>query len=119
VKLRRFIAMSTLAAVLTVGAAACGGGGDGDEGSAAPTGPLVVLKSSKFSPRDMTVKAGQAVTWQWKDGFTQHNVVAGDFVSKTQRSGTFSHTFTKPGSYPYRCTLHEKMTGTITVTAAQ
>jgi plastocyanin len=119
VKLRRLVAMSTLAAALAVGATACGDGGDNDQGSAAPTGPVVVLKDSKFSPRDTTVTAGQPVTWEWKDRFTQHNVAAGDFVSRTQRSGTFSHTFAKPGSYPYRCTLHEKMTGTITVTAAQ
>jgi plastocyanin len=118
-KLRRVVAISTLAAALAVGAAACGGGGDRDQGSAAPNGPVVILKDSKFSPSNLTVKAEQPVTWDWKDGFTQHNVVGSDFVSKTQRSGTFSHTFAKPGSYSYRCTLHEKMTGTITVTAAQ
>ena len=116
-KLRRFVAMSTLAAVLAVGAAACGSGND--EGSAAPSGPVVVLKDTKFSPKTMTVKAGQPVTWEFKDGFTKHNVVGQDFASKTQRNGTFSHTFSKAGTYSYRCTLHEGMTGTITVTAAQ
>jgi plastocyanin len=118
VKLRRFIAVSTLAAVLAVGAAACGTSGD-DEGSAAPSGPVVVLKNTKFSPNTMTVKAGQPVTWEFKDGFTKHNVVGQDFASKTQRNGTFSHTFSKPGTYSYRCTLHENMKGTINVTAAQ
>jgi plastocyanin len=30
--------------------------------------------------------------------------------------GTFSHRFTKPGSYDYLCTLHPNMAGTIEVT---
>jgi plastocyanin len=29
--------------------------------------------------------------------------------------GTFSHTFTTAGSYPYTCTIHPSMVGTITV----
>jgi plastocyanin len=115
--LRRFVVTSTLAAALAAGAAACGGG-DGDRGGAAAGGgPLVQLKDSRFKPADLTVRAGQTVTWDWKDRFVQHNVVGGDFASKTQRSGTFTHTYTKPGTYSYRCTLHDKMTGTITVTA--
>jgi plastocyanin len=118
VKLRRFVTVSTLAAVMAVGAAACGTSGD-DEGSPAPTGPVVILKDTKFSPGSITVKAGQPVTWEFKDGFTKHNVVGQDFASETKRNGTFSHTFSKPGSYSYRCTLHENMTGTVTVTAAQ
>jgi plastocyanin len=118
VKLRRFVAMSTLAAVLAVGAAACGTSG-ADDGSAMLAGPVVVIKNTKFGPSSMTVKAGQPVTWQFSDGFTQHNVVGQDFASNTQRNGTFSHTFSQPGTYSYRCTLHSNMTGTITVIAAQ
>jgi plastocyanin len=115
--LRRLLVTSSLAAALAVGVAACGGD-DGDQGgTAAGGGPLVQLKDSKFKPASLTVREGQTVTWDWKDRFVQHNVVGGDFSSKTQRSGTFTHTFTKPGTYPYRCTLHEQMTGTITVTA--
>ena len=116
--LRRFVVTSTLAAALALGAAACGGGGDDQGGAAAGGGPLVQLKSSKFSPASLTVRAGQTVTWDWKDRFVQHNVVGSDFASKIQRRGTFTHTFTKPGTYSYRCTLHDQMTGTITVTGA-
>jgi plastocyanin len=115
--LRRFVVTSTLAAALAAGAAACGGG-DSERGwAAAGGGPLVQLKDSRFKPADLTVRTGQTVTWDWKDRFVQHNVVGGDFASKTQRSGTFTHTYTRPGTYSYRCTLHDKMTGTITVTA--
>lgn len=117
-KLRRFVAMSTLAAVLAVGAAACGTSG-GDDGSAMLKGPVVVVKDSEFGPNNITVKAGEVVTWQFSDGFTRHNVVGQDFASKTQRNGTFTHTFSQPGTYSYRCTLHDGMTGTITVNPAQ
>jgi plastocyanin len=118
VNLRRIVVTSTLAVALAIGAAACGGDDDGG-GAAAGGGPLVQLKDSRFKPASLTVHAGQTVTWEWKDRFVQHNVVGPDFASRTQRSGTFTHTFTRPGTYSYRCTLHQKMTGTITVTAAQ
>ena len=32
--------------------------------------------------------------------------------------GTFAHTFDRPGTYPYRCTVHDGMTGRVVVTAA-
>jgi plastocyanin len=117
-RIRRLLAGSTLAVILAVGAAACGG--DGDDGAVGVGGgPVVQLKDSRFKPADLTVAAGQTVTWDWKDRFVQHNVVGDGFASKTKRSGTFTHTFTRPGTYSYRCTLHEQMTGTITVTAAR
>jgi plastocyanin len=117
---RRFIVMSTLAAALVAGTAACGSSGDDQSAvaAAAAGGPLVLLKGSNFKPADLTVKTGQTVTWDWKDRFIEHNVVGADFASKVQRRGTFAHTYTKPGTYPYRCTLHANMKGTITVTAS-
>jgi plastocyanin len=111
--------MSTLAATLAAGAAACGSSGDDQSAAAANGGPLVLLNDSKFKPANLTVKAGQTVTWDWKDRFVKHNVIGADFASKTQRSGTFTHAYTRPGTYPYRCALHADMKGTITVTASQ
>jgi plastocyanin len=35
-----------------------------------------------------------------------------------QRSGTFTHTFDRPGTYPYRCTLHDGMDGRVVVTGS-
>jgi plastocyanin len=31
-------------------------------------------------------------------------------------SGTYSHTFTTPGTYHYQCTIHSGMTGVVIVT---
>jgi plastocyanin len=35
-----------------------------------------------------------------------------------QRSGTFTHTFDRPGTHPYRCTLHDGMDGRVVVTGS-
>ncbi len=117
---RRLVVMSALVFGVAVGAAACGGGGNDEAtaGAKADGGKVVLLEDSKFDPADLTVTAGKPVVWDWKDRFVNHNVVGDGFASKTQRSGTFTHTFDKPGTYSVRCTLHQDMTQTVTVTAS-
>ncbi len=57
----------------------------------------------------VTVKKGQSLTWHWT-GKNPHNVTvkAGPqkFASATQKSGSFSHKFTKAGTYSIICTIH-------------
>jgi plastocyanin len=63
------------------------------------------------------VSKGGTVTWNW-GGHDKHNVTFKSFHSKTQKTGSFRHTFTKAGTYSYHCTIHGKkfgMHGTITV----
>jgi plastocyanin len=118
-RIRRLVVMSALLVGVAAGAAACGGGDDqATAGAEADGGKVVLLEDSRFQPADLTVAAGKPVVWDWKDRFVNHNVVGDGFASKTQRSGTFTHTFDKPGTYGFRCTLHQNMTGTITVTAS-
>jgi plastocyanin len=61
-----------------------------------------------FSPQTVTIQAGDTVTWT--NGGGAHNVQADDnsFSSGPPSSDpwTFSHTFDKPGTYGYYCTLH-------------
>lgn len=81
------------------------------------TGSQVVMKNIAFDPPTLTIKVGQAVTWVNQDS-VQHDVVAnnGEFKSNLfGAGGTFSFTFTKVGTYPYYCTIHPHMTGTIIV----
>ncbi len=40
------------------------------------------------------------------------------FRSEIQTEGSFSHTFDDTGDYPYVCTLHSGMRGTVTVVDA-
>ena len=47
-----------------------------------------------------------------------HDVSGDGFKSEIQTEGTFSHTFDDAGDYPYVCTLHAGMRGTLTVVDA-
>jgi plastocyanin len=75
----------------------------------------VVLEHISFDPSKVTIKAGQTVEWIWRDPGTPHNVTFATFHSETKTAGTFYHTFTKPGVYPYICTLHYNMRGEVIV----
>jgi plastocyanin len=72
-----------------------------------------------YKPDTVTIPAGQSVTWAWADPSNQHSVTADDgtFDSCLQKAGaTFTVTFSKPGTYTYKCSIHPHMTGRITVT---
>ncbi|MVU78877.1 copper-binding protein [Nocardia sp. ET3-3] len=88
-------------------------------GPAAPAAVTVEVKDMKFSPADITVKAGDTVTWKFDDR-APHNVQGvGDIAmalnSPIIHKGQWSYTFTTPGTYRYICTLHAEMKGTVTV----
>ncbi len=72
-----------------------------------------------FSPANLTVKVGKTVTWVNKDTVT-HTVTSDGsslFDSGFMPTGaTFQFTFTAAGTYPYYCTVHPYMKGTIVVT---
>ena len=106
----------------TVVLAGCGGGDGGGGGAdAAPlTGVTEVsAKDNRFTPAAIQVPAGTEVTWRFEDGFVPHDVKADGFSSgEPQRKGTFTHTFDQPGTYAYRCTLHDGMKGRVVVTGS-
>ena len=73
-----------------------------------------------FDPKQMTVKAGTTVVWSNNSG-TTHIITndSGDpatFALPVDDSKTVSFTFTKPGTYPYHCSIHPTMKATIVVT---
>lgn len=109
------VVLAALAAVLaTVVVAGCGGSGDGASAAAATPG-TVVVKNLRYSPKAVTVDAGDTVTWKFDDGRIPHDVKADGFESPTQSKGTWTHTFTKAGTYDYHCSLHPYMKGTVEV----
>lgn len=76
----------------------------------------------KFDPGTMTVKVGTSVTWM-NSTSSPHTVTSdagapASFDSGTinASSGSFSFTFTKPGTYNYHCAIHSYMHATIVVT---
>jgi plastocyanin len=84
----------------------------------APDGIEVKIDNFSFGPMTMTVAAGTTVTWTNNDD-VPHTVVSDDkttFKSRALDTGEhFSYTFTKPGKYPYFCSVHPKMTAEIVV----
>ena len=79
----------------------------------------VAIDKFKFEPMNLTIAAGTTVTWINKDK-TPHSVIGGDGPVSFKSAGMdtddkYEFTFTKPGTYKYRCSLHPQMTGTIVV----
>ncbi len=74
--------------------------------------------SNSFSPNPVEVKVGETVTWV-NDDSGRHTVTSKDGVFDSGMMGkgqSFSYTFDKAGEYPYYCTLHPNMVGTVAVT---
>ena len=91
--------LAAAAAFSLLAAAGCGGG--------SPEAAAVNAKVFQFAPDPLEVEAGAKVTWRNADS-TLHNVAGKGFRGDLPESGgTFSHTFEKPGTYSYLCTLHK------------
>ena len=85
--------------------------------AAQTAGVGVEIDNFVFSPGRLTVKAGTTVTWTNRDDIP-HTVAATTRAFKSKAMDTdesFSFTFSTPGEYPYFCSLHPHMTGTIVV----
>ncbi len=135
-----YVRFFVAAFVLT--ASACGSSSPMGSSSNPPPGTPVQSISMidfAFSPPSPSIKAGTTVQWV-NNGTTVHTATSDNAgvwnsqdvapahpdnscpyppCSGTTPPGTFSFTFTQPGTYPYHCTYHGalyNMTGTITVT---
>jgi plastocyanin/predicted small metal-binding protein len=112
---------SPLAVPLYQGLAQEQAGGAAAPAAAAPaSSKSVEAMGYKFTPASLTISVGDTVTWTNHDT-APHNIVVTDgpekFTSPTLQTGqTFSHTFTKAGTYSYYCAIHPDMKATITVT---
>ena len=118
---------ATLLVLLMVGASllACGGsepttttaGGATTTAAAGGDTVQVVMKNLSFDPETVTVTVGDTITWLNEDA-AQHDVIAdnGEFKSDLFGKGeTFSFTFSQAGTYPYHCSVHAGMAGTVVV----
>jgi plastocyanin len=88
--------------------------------SAAGGGDAITIENFAFSPATLAVKTGTTVTWTNRDS-APHIVVSDTgaqqaFSSNSLSDGaSFTFTFTQAGTYPYHCSIHPSMKGTITV----
>ena len=84
---------------------------------AAANAVAVKIDNFSFGPQAITVSPGTKITWTNRDDIP-HTVVSTEGVFKSKVMDTdesFSFTFDKPGTYPYFCSVHPKMTGTVVV----
>ena len=110
-----------LLALPALALSACGSDTAAGAGAAAAdcAQPCVVMQDNEFAPRDLTVRAGQTVTWVNSDPVVHDvaNVDEGE-QPRSQLFGqgrTFTFTPSRPGEIAYVCTIHPGMEGTLTV----
>jgi plastocyanin len=81
---------------------------------------IVTARDMTFSPATVTVPVGGTVVWKF-EGPSPHTTTSLEGSPQTWDSGiqgagaTYPVRFDRPGTYPYRCTLHAGMTGTVVV----
>jgi plastocyanin len=77
----------------------------------------VVAKDIAYNPTEITVKAGDTITFKNEDGFA-HTFTAdnGEFDSgNVDGGGSFEFETTGAGTIAFHCKIHGNMKGTITV----
>jgi plastocyanin len=82
-------------------------------------GAGVTIVGRAYQPAGLTVGLGQTVIWR-SESLDQHTVTSteGLFDSGVLNIGnTFSVTFTKAGTFDYKCTIHPTMHGSVLVLA--
>jgi plastocyanin len=115
--MRRRVYSFVLMATGIAAVAFMGGGSRTSVAAQAQAGSEVKIDNFSFGPTTVTVPAGTTVTWTNRDDIP-HTVVSDDKVFKSKVLDTdekFSFTFAKPGTYPYFCSIHPKMTGKVVV----
>jgi plastocyanin len=119
--MRRLVGPLLLVAAVAIIAAACNGTGPSAYGAPASTAATATnaatIKGFSFQPDVLKVKVGAKVTWT-NDDTVAHTVTAdtNSFASgNLQPGGSFSFTFTRPGTYAYHCSIHPSMHGSVVV----
>ena len=75
------------------------------------------LTTTAYAPNPVTISAGTMVTWTNNDTIA-HNTTSdtGVFSSGSMAAGAqYSYTFANKGTFPYHCTIHPGMVGTVVV----
>jgi plastocyanin len=91
-----------------------------------PVVKLVKVEDDFYSPKKLTIKRGNQINFIWnKNNVDTHNVMfltgpkgvnPDKFSSGTNFTGVkFKPTFTKVGTYHFRCTIHRAMRLTVIV----
>lgn len=68
-----------------------------------------------FSPANISVSVGDTVKWVNDDASITHTVTSSAFAPTLNPGETICLTFTFTGKFPYACSIHPSMTGSVEV----
>ncbi len=109
---------SPVAAMATGEAAARASASSSAAPGAAPRHGVVAIANFAFSPKVAEIAKGERITWK-NDDDVPHRIQSADakFTASSvlDTKASYAVTFTKPGEYPYFCSIHPTMTGSIVV----
>ena len=112
---RRIATVAALGASLVACAAGLAGWRDAAAADGARTHE-VVIQGLQNVPETLKVKRGDVVVWINKDPFPHTVTAPGAFDSGAIAAGkSWRFTARRAGTYPYVCTLHSNMKGTLLV----
>ena len=75
------------------------------------------MTTAAYSPNPIVLAVGGTATWKNNDSVA-HTATANDGTwdsGSIAPGASFSRTFPAAGSFPYKCTIHPGMVGTVTV----
>jgi plastocyanin len=86
-------------------------------GAASIVAGASLLTTTAYAPNPITVAVGGTVTWTNNDSTTHTSVSNSNAWNSgpIAPGGTFKMTFASAGSFPYHCSIHPGMVGTVTV----
>jgi plastocyanin len=121
-----FLLAMAFAAVTLVQPALGQGGSDAPLTAASPYDAIplartITIDNFSFMPAPITIPVGTTITWINRDD-VPHTIVSDDQQFKSKALDTdekFSHTFDKPGTYSYFCSIHPKMVAKVVVESAK
>ncbi|XGV94325.1 MAG: cupredoxin family copper-binding protein (plasmid) [Leptolyngbya sp. BL-A-14] len=88
------------------------------QASAQPAKVTIKIRNFKFEPASVTIAVGETVQFINLDE-EPHTATSTDGVFNSKgldTNQTWNYTATKPGTFPYLCSIHPFMKGTLTVT---
>jgi plastocyanin len=116
---------SVLVSALLIAATACGGSDSAPTSTPPPDGtstPVSIprgaesLANRAYQPDELEVAAGTTVTWTNTDSVSHTSTSNGAGWNGTLAPGArFSVVLPTPGTFPYHCSIHPGMVGTIVV----
>jgi plastocyanin len=115
--MKRILLASSILIIAAVIFAGCGDDKTTNSNPPPQGGKRVTISDFQFSPLSMTISVGDTVIWT-NQGPTAHTTTSNTGIWDSGllgRNQTFTRIFTAAGSFPYHCTPHPQMTGTITV----